>query len=120
MKLVKEPVGLFALGLSLALSIGIYVPVIMAQTSTNSKTVQVGIGLETRNATKEQIAREIKRHLNSRKILVTDQEVETAASNAVNKLGTAKDPQKGVIYIHTKKFTICLSWGRDKDFCKSH
>jgi hypothetical protein len=27
-------------------------------------------------------------------------------------------PKKGVIYIKTKKFTSCSSWGKDKNFCK--
>jgi hypothetical protein len=34
---------------------------------------------------------------------------------------TAKKKVKpGVIYIHTKRFTSCSSWGKDKNWCKDN
>jgi hypothetical protein len=92
----------------------------MAQTTTNKKSVQVAIGLETKSATKEQLARAIRQQLSGRGVSASEQEVHAAARSALDLIGKAKDPEKGVIYVNTKKFTICASWGKDKDFCKSH
>jgi outer membrane lipopolysaccharide assembly protein LptE/RlpB len=89
-------------------------------TTTVTKAVKIGVGLDDRNATKDQLAREIRQQLNSRGVRVSEKEVQTAATNALNLIAESKDPQKGVIYVKTKKFTFCVSWGSDKAFCKSH
>lgn len=37
-----------------------------------------------------------------------------------NKMTSQKKPQKGVIYIKTKKFMSCRDWGRDRGWCSKH
>ena len=84
------------------------------------KCPNVAIGLVTKEATQQQLESEITSQLNVCGVSATSQEIQTAARNALNLLNKAKDPVKGVIYWKTKKFTICVSWGEDKDFCKNH
>jgi hypothetical protein len=85
-----------------------------------TRIVKIGVGLNDRNVTKDQLAREIRQKLSGRGVSVSEKEVQAAAANALDLIGKAKDPQKGVIYVNTKKFTFCVSWGSDKAFCKSH
>ena len=95
------------------------------QSSTNSEstatkpTTRIGIGLPTKQATQDQLAREIRQQLISRGVTVSEQEVQGTATRALDLIGKAKDPEKGVIYVHTKKFTFCVSWGKDKAFCNN-
>ena len=91
-----------------------------ALANTSVKCPNVAIGLDTKEATQQQLEREITSQLNACGVSATSQEIQTAARNALNLLNKAKDPVKGVIYWKTKKFTICISWGEDKDFCKNH
>jgi hypothetical protein len=83
-----------------------------------AKKCRVAVRLETKNPTREQVASELRKQLDSCKVSVSEQEVQGAANNALNLISKSKDPQKGVIYIKTKKFTFCASWGNDKTFCK--
>jgi len=93
----------------------------LAQTpARKAAAVQIGVGLDTKSTTQSQLANLIRTEVDSRGIAATDQEVQKVAKDALNLLNRSKDPQKGVIYIHTKKFTFCASWGADKTFCKSH
>ena len=89
-----------------------------AATTTDTKTVKVGVGLDDRNVTKDQLSREIRQQLSKRGVSVSEKEVQAAATNALDLIGKSKDPQKGVIYVKTKKFTVCVSWGSDKAACK--
>lgn len=107
-----------ALGMALLLSAG--ASGAMVQKTTASKPAQVAIGLETRSATQDQLAREIRQQLKDRGVSASEQEVQAAARHALDLINKGKDPQKGVIHVTTKKFTICASWGEDKDYCKSH
>lgn len=91
----------------------------MGQKTPDQKRVQVAIGLATRNATRDQLAREIRQQLSGR-VSASEQEIQAGARNALDLIAKAKDPEKGVILVNTKKFTICASWGKDKDFCKNH
>ena len=95
-------------------------PVAYGAVTTVTKSVKIGVGLDDRNVTKDQLAQEIRQQLNGRGVSVSNKEVHAAATNALNLIGKSKDPLKGVIYVKTKKFTICVSWGSDKGFCKSH
>jgi hypothetical protein len=89
-------------------------------TPTTTTVVKIGVGLDDRNVTKDQLAREIRQKLSARGVAVSEKDVQAAAANALDLIGKAKDPQKGVIYVKNKKFTFCVSWGSDKAFCKSH
>ena len=110
------------LGLSLSVGLLIFTA---ALGSTNQRTRsrtcrQVAVQLDTKQTTQEQIVRVVKDQLNACGVSATESEVQTAARNSLNLISKSKDPEKGVIYVNTKKFTICASWGKDKDFCKSH
>lgn len=89
-------------------------------TAVNKACRQVAVQLDTKQTSQEQITSILREQLSVCGRSATDDEVQTAARNTLNLIGKSKDPQKGVIYINTKKFTICASWGRDKNFCKSH
>jgi hypothetical protein len=115
-----KQIGIRHLGLIVTLLLGMSESSAMPQKTMANKPVQVAVGLETRSATQDQLAREIRRQLDGRGISATEQEVQAAARRALDLISKGKDPQKGVIYVNTKKFTICASWGKDKDFCKSH
>ncbi|MCM3872271.1 MAG: hypothetical protein ND895_16440 [Pyrinomonadaceae bacterium] len=95
------------------------IPVASGAITAVTKIVKIGVGLDDRNVTKDQLAAEIRQKLTGR-VSVSETEVQSAATNALDLIGKAKDPLKGVIYVKTKKFTICVSWGSDKGFCKSH
>lgn len=92
----------------------------LAQTPARRAAVQIGVGLDTKSTTQSQLVSLIRTQLDGRGTAATDQEVQKVAKDALNLLNRSKDPLKGVIYIHTKKFTFCASWGADKTFCKSH
>ena len=92
-----------------------------ATTNATPKKCSIAVHLENRNVTKEQLAKELRKQLDSRcKALVSEKEVQDAANNALNLISKSKDPLKGVIYINTKRFYSCTSWGKDKNFCKNH
>jgi hypothetical protein len=93
---------------------------VSAQKETAKRKAQVAINLDTKNVSQGQLLEIIRERLGQRKINATEQEMQSAALNTLNLISKEKDPQKGVIYINTKKFTICASWGRHKDFCDSH
>ena len=114
-KLIAVPAALVVLAGSF-----FQIPVAYGTINAVTKTVKIGVGLDDRNVTKDQLVREIRQEINARGVSVSDNDVQAAATNALNLIGKAKDPQKGVIYVKTKKFTICVSWGSDKGFCKSH
>jgi len=95
------------------------IPVAYGAITTVTRTVKIGVGLNDRNVTKDQLAREIRQQLSGRGVSVSEKEVQAAATNALDLIGKAKDPQKGVIYVKSKKFTFCVSWGNDKSYCKN-
>jgi len=90
-----------------------------ATSDATQKKCQVVVRLESKNATKEQMAGELRKQLGMCKVPISEQEVQSTANNALNLVNKSKDPLKGVIYIKTKKFTFCASWGDDKTFCKA-
>lgn len=110
-------IGILSLVLGVALILGMGASGAMAKKATVKKC-QVAVQLETKNATKQQVASELRKQLGTCKVSVSEQEVQATANNALNLLNKSKDPLKGVIYIKTKKFTFCASWGNDKTFCK--
>jgi len=112
-------VKLLSLVLGIAL-VGLSAYGAMPQKMTVAKKPQVAIGLAHKSATKDEIEGAVRQQLGARGVSASEQEVQAAARQALDLIGKAKDPEKGVIYVNTKKFTICASWGKDKDFCKSH
>ena len=110
----------------IALSLGVALIVVtsafgsLSNTTMNKTCRQVAIQLDTKEATQEQLVSILREQLNVCGISATEAEIQKAARGSLNLIGKAKDPERGVIYVNTKKFTICASWGKDKDFCKSH
>jgi hypothetical protein len=51
--------------------------------TTDTKEVKVGVGLDDRNVTKEQLSREIKQELSKRGVSATEKEIQAAATNAL-------------------------------------
>jgi len=89
------------------------------QKNVQKRNVQISAGFDKKtDATRERLVSEIKRELAAHAISASEQEVHSTAGRALDLIGKSKDPEKGVIYVHTKRFTFCSSWGRDKDFCK--
>ena len=111
--------GILSLGLGLALILGMGASGAMAKKATVKKC-RVTVQLETKNTSKDHVARELRKQLSGCKVSVSEQEVQATANNALNLVGKSKDPQKGIIYIPAKKFTICISWGPHKKFCDTH
>jgi hypothetical protein len=102
------------LGVALLMSMGTS----GAMAKATVRTCRVAVQLESKHATKEQMSSKLRKQLSSCKVSVSEQEVQATANNALNLIAKSKDPLKGVIYIKTKKFTFCASWGNDKTFCK--
>jgi hypothetical protein len=94
------------------------VPAAYGATTPDTKDVKIGVGLDDRNVTKDQLSREIKQQLSKRGVSASEKEVQAAVTNALDLIGKSKDPQKGVIHVKTKKFTLCVAWGSDKGACK--
>ena len=92
----------------------------LGNTTMNTTCRQVAIQLDTKEVPQEQLVSILREQLNVCGISATEAEIQKAARGSLNLIGKAKDPERGVIYVNTKKFTICASWGKDKDFCKSH
>jgi hypothetical protein len=95
------------------------IPVTYGAITTVTRIVKIGVGLDNRNITKGQLAEEIRQKLSARGVSASERQVQDAATDALNLIGKAKDPQKGVIFVKTKKFTLCVSWGSDKGYCKN-
>ena len=102
------------------LTVGLFqLPGAYGATTTVTEEVKIGVGLDDRNVTKDQLSRQIRQQLGKRGVSATEKEVQAAATNALDLIGKSKDPQKGVIHVKTKKFTVCVSWGSDKAYCKN-
>jgi hypothetical protein len=91
-----------------------------APASAAARTPQVGIGLQTKEVSPAALKSQIRAQATKLGLKLTDEEVETAVNGASNKLqGVGPGPQKGIIHLKFKRFTICISWGPDKGYCKS-
>jgi hypothetical protein len=91
-----------------------------AQTTAMRKCKQVAVKLDSKDTTQSEIEQQIRQQLETCGISATEKEIQSGAKDSLNLVSKSKDPQKGVIYVKTKKFTICASWGRDKEFCDKH
>ena len=119
--IMKSHTGTVILSLlfGVALLLGVGAPGAMAQKTTGKKCVRLAVSLKTKNATHAEIAREIRQQLFNCGISASEKEVQAVAKQTLDLIGKTKDPQKGVIYIKTKKFTTCTDWGKDEGFCKN-
>ncbi len=116
----QTQISVLSLGLCLVMFAAIFSGLTTRILAATQKGARVAIGLDGKATTKGDIVAAIKSQLNGRNVSASETEVQQAATNALNLVNQSKDPQKGVIYVNTKKFTICISWGRQKAFCDSH
>jgi len=86
----------------------------LATPQGDQKIVRVVISLVTKSATQDQLARKIRQQLLGRGVSFTEQQVQTAARDALDLVGKAKDPVKGSISVTYKGFGVCVSWGGSK------
>ena len=105
---------------ALAILLGMGTYGAMAQRDDSKGLFRVAIGLPTKSSTQDQLAGEITRQLSAGRVSATDKEVQAAARRTLNLIAEGKDPQKGIVKIQFKKFSICVSWGADKDYCSKH
>jgi len=86
-----------------------------------AKPAQVGIGLKTNKVSPSLLKSQIRQQALRQGVKLTDREVAVAVNRATNQLkGVGPGPQKGIIHLKFKRFTICISWGKDKNYCKTH
>jgi hypothetical protein len=105
---------------ALAILLGLGTYGAMAQRDDSKGLLRVAIGLPTKSSTQNQLASEITRQLSAGGVSASEKEVQAAARRTLNLIAESKDPQKVVIHVKFKKFTICVSWGADKDYCSKH
>ena len=110
--------GILSLVLGVALLMGMGAGEAMAKKTPVKKCTQVAVSLDRKTATQAKVARDIRQQLKTCGISATEKEVQAAAKQTLNLVGKSKDPEKGVIYIKTRKFTTCTDWGKDEGFCQ--
>ncbi len=114
-----------ALALAAMISFGVAAPTMAAasksrivKTSLKSARPNIGIGLPSRSVSKSTLRRKIRYMTLKRGITLSSAELNQAVNTATNKLASAGNgPQKGIIHLKFRKFTICISWGADKGHC---
>ncbi len=85
-----------------------------------AKAPQVGIGLKTNKASPSLLKSQIRRQALKQGVKLSAREVNAAVHHATNQLkSNGRDPLKGIIHLKFKRFTICISWGKDKGYCEN-
>lgn len=83
--------------------------------------VQLNVGLESRNASRSQIARLVRSEAGRKGVRLSEAEVQAATARAIGRLKTQPPgPQPLIIHIVFKNFTICISTGKHKGYCSKH
>lgn len=86
-----------------------------------ARTPQIGIGLQSKEVNPAVLKSQIRAQATRLGLKLSDGEVDAAVNGATNKLqGVGPGPQKGIIHLKFRRFTICVSWGKDKNYCKTH
>lgn len=79
----------------------------------------IAISSPTTKVSKSFVEREIMRQARVQGVSLTPGEARSAASRAVDGLASkGPGPQKLIIHLKFKRFTICISTGPDKGYCK--
>lgn len=79
----------------------------------------VAISSPSTKVSKSFVEQEILRQAKLQGVSLTPREARGAASQAVDQLtGKGPGPQKLIIHLKFKRFTICISTGADKGYCK--
>jgi len=93
------------------------------QPAAAAKTAKVSIGLAGKQTTKSYLASRIRAQVRRQGVKASEAQVQRAAQTALNKLKSkGPGPQPGIILIHFKKLkaTVCISWGKHKDYCNKN
>ena len=79
----------------------------------------VAISSPSKKISKSFVEQEIMRQARQQGVRLTPSEARGAASQAVDQLtGKGPGPQKLIIHLKFKRFTICISTGADKGHCQ--
>lgn len=100
-----------------------FISVAAVQPAAAARAASVSIGLASKKTTKSHLASRIRGQLRSQGVKASEAQVQRAAQTALNKIkAKGPGPQPGIILIHFKKLkaTVCVSWGRHKDYCNQH
>lgn len=88
------------------------------KTSLKITKARIGIGLKTNRVSRSALSRMIRQQALAQGVKLSRKEVGQAANAASSKLASAGNgPQKGIIHLKFRRFTICISWGADKGHC---
>ena len=107
---------IYALGLTLIMQNAS----VAGQKQFMGKKQYVGIGLSKSQLKLPVLKSQIRNLTLKRGVVLSKAEINRAARQALNKFGTAggKDPSKLIVQVSIRNFTICVSTGKDKDYCK--
>lgn len=88
-------------------------------TAIAASPANVAISADRAKISKSFVEQEIMRQAKAQGVKLSPGEARSAASQAVNDLaGKGPGPQKLIIHLKFKRFTICISTGADKGYCK--
>jgi len=100
-----------------------FISVAAVQPAAAARTGAVAIGLASKKTSKSYLASRIRSQLRAQGVKAREVQVQRAAQTALNKLkAKGPGPQPGIILVHFKKLkaTVCISWGKHKDYCNKH
>jgi hypothetical protein len=87
--------------------------------ATAASRANVAISADRPMLSKSFVEQEILRQARAQGVRLSPAETRRAADQAMNDLtGKGPGPQKLIIHLKFKKFTICISTGADKGYCK--
>lgn len=79
----------------------------------------IGIGLSKAQIKVPTLKAQIRKMALKKGVRLTKNEINRAARQAVNKFGVKESgPSKLIVMVSIRNFTICVSTGPDKNFCK--
>ncbi|MFN3745381.1 MAG: hypothetical protein ACK4TL_11810 [Hyphomicrobiaceae bacterium] len=88
-------------------------------TATAASRASVAISADRQMLSRSFVEQEILRQAKAQGVRLSPAEARSAADQAMNDLtGKGPGPQKLIIHLKFKKFTICISTGADKGYCK--
>ena len=100
-----------------ALAAGLFVTASLAALAASP--ANVAISADRPMLSKSFVEKEIMRQAQAQGVKLSPSEARGAATQAMNELTSkGKGPQKLIIHLKFKRFTICISTGADKGHCK--
>lgn len=88
-------------------------------TATAASRANVAVSVDRQMLSRALVEQEILRQAKAQGVRLSPSEARSAADQAMNDLTSkAPGPQKLIIHLKFRKFTICISTGADKGYCK--